>query len=294
MLQGDPYTPGSKFDLTSLRVLNPKLSILTWLGYTRPDKRIPIYNLYNHTQTPVEDGWSVRFTQVRDFRGKQNSYDSHNGTDFAIPVGTIVTAAAPGRVIRVSSEFHRGGLKVFIDHGHGLVTTSNHLGRALVHVGQDVQRGQPIALSGASGVDMVAAFPFNAPHVHYNVWLNGTTVDPFSHHPNTPSIWLKHNDPRPHTNPTPTIDQHYTPTDWDDTLTQNAIATCKDPQLRHTLENTPSPSQRATDTLFAMNYYPTRFEGHASMLYPQTHPRTPTLSLPFRHQDFIGIVHLDD
>ena len=74
------------------------------------------------------------------------TYDIHNGTDFATPVGTRVVAGAPGVVRRVSSEFHRGGLKVFIDHGGGLVTGANHLSRALVRVGERVSRGQLVAL----------------------------------------------------------------------------------------------------------------------------------------------------
>jgi murein DD-endopeptidase len=152
----------------------------TWLGRRRADRRVPIYNLFNRTPTPIADGWSVRKTQVRDFRGGTLTYDSHNGTDFAVPPGTIVVAAAPGRVLRVSSEFNRGGLKVFVDHGRGLVTTSNHLGRALVRDGDLVRRGQPIALSGASGIDMFLMFPWNVPHVHFNVWLNGEPVDPFA------------------------------------------------------------------------------------------------------------------
>ena len=83
----------------------------------------------------------MRVTQVRDFRGGTLTYDSHNGTDFAVPVGTEVLAAAPGRVFRVSNEFHRGGLKVFIDHGAGLITTSNHLARSLVRPGDVVRVG---------------------------------------------------------------------------------------------------------------------------------------------------------
>ncbi len=78
-----------------------------------------MYNLFNRTPTPLEDGWSVRKTQVTDFRGGTLTYDSHNGTDFAVPVGTVVVAPAPGKVLRISSEFNRGGLKVFLDHGRG-------------------------------------------------------------------------------------------------------------------------------------------------------------------------------
>src|SRR6185369_4667667 len=108
------------------------------------------------------------------------TYDSHNGTDFVLPVGTVIVAPAPGKVLRVSSEFNRGGLKVFIDHGRGLATTSNHLARALVREGQTVRRGEPIALSGYSGIDSLIAFPFSAPHLHFNVWLDGAYVDPFA------------------------------------------------------------------------------------------------------------------
>ena len=83
-----------------------------------------------------------------DFRGRDLTYDSHNGTDFAVPVGTKVLAAAGGEVVRIVSEFNRGGLKIFIDHGGGLMTTSAHLARPLVKVGQIVARGEAIALSG--------------------------------------------------------------------------------------------------------------------------------------------------
>ncbi|MDA1196225.1 MAG: M23 family metallopeptidase, partial [Planctomycetota bacterium] len=130
-------------------------------------------NLFNRTPTPEADGWSVRVTQVRDFRGRRLTYDSHNGTDFAIPPGTVVVASAPGRVASRRSEYNRGGLKLYVDHGDGLMSTYHHLGRTLVAVGADVARGQPIALSGYSGLDALVSFPWVAPHVHYNVLLGG-------------------------------------------------------------------------------------------------------------------------
>ena len=114
-VRGDPETPGTHFDTTSLGLLLPRLSLSLWLGRRRADRRIVISNFFNRTPTPIEDGWSVRVTQVRDFRGGRCTYDAHNGTDFAVPVGTVVVAAGPGRVLRVASEFHRGGLKVFVD-----------------------------------------------------------------------------------------------------------------------------------------------------------------------------------
>lgn len=290
MLKGNPYTPPSRFGLSSVKVLRPSLSISLFLGQRRHGRRIPVTNLYNHTPTPIEKGWSVRVTQVMDFRGKRNTYDSHNGTDFAVPPGTVVTAAAPGLVLRVSSEFHRGGLKVFIDHGHGLVTTSNHLGRALVRPGQRVARGEPVALSGYSGVDGFLAFPFSAPHVHYNVWLDGRSVDPFSAG-EEPSIWRRPNAPVPFSGAPE--DEGFVPTDWDHDAVQRAIAACRDPALRAELGAEPDPARRAMDALFYLNYFPTRFEGR-HLLYPRPHPRRPLLDLPFRAEDFDGIMFLDE
>lgn len=291
MLRGDELTPKTRFGVSSLRILRPKLALQTWFGVRRPDRRVPMYNLFNHTQTPVEEGWSVRVTQVRDFRGGQQTYDSHNGTDFAVPVGIEVVAAAPGVVMRVSNEFHRGGIKVVIDHGRGLITTSNHLGRALVGEGDIVGRGDPVALTGASGVDLVAAFPWNVPHVHYNVWLDGEPVDPFAR-PGDASIWLQHNDPRPPIVADDERDLAETEesleSQWDPDAVDEAIGGCLDADLQRRLGAITSLEKRAVDTMFHLNYFPTRFSVRP-MLYASKHEREPRLSLPFSADDFIGI-----
>src|SRR5512143_366703 len=125
-LRGDGLTPPSKFGVSSLGIFQPALAARLWLGLRAPDRRVAIYNYFNRTPTPESEGWSVRKTQVRDFRGGDRTYDSHNGTDFAVSPGTVVVAAAPGRVVRVSSEFNRGGLKVMLDHGHGVMTVTVH------------------------------------------------------------------------------------------------------------------------------------------------------------------------
>ena len=135
-LRGAPELQPTRWGLSSVKIFKPWISLPTWLGRTRADRRIPIYNFFNRTQTPPEQGWSVRVTQARDFRGGSFTYDSHNGTDFAVPTGTTVVAPADGRVMLLPNEFNRGGLKVLIDHGHGIATSSNHLGKALVQVGQ--------------------------------------------------------------------------------------------------------------------------------------------------------------
>ena len=287
--RGAEGVPPSRFDATSLGIFRPRMALATWLGRRRADRRVPIYNLFNRTPTPIADGWSVRRTQMRDFRGGTLTYDSHNGTDFAVPPGTVVVAAAPGRVLRVSSEFNRGGLKVFVDHGQGLVTTSNHLGRALVRVGDRVRRGQPIALSGASGLDMVLMFPWNVPHVHFNVWLGGEPVDPFAV-AGEASLWRRSNDPVPDDGLAG--DGAAVPTLWEAAEVEAAIATCDVAAMRDELRATPALEQRAMSLLFQMNYYPTRFANRRSP-YGATFPREPRLDLPFRAGDVAGIVFPD-
>ena len=277
--RGDRHTPKSRFDHTSLHVLRPALSVSLWLGRSRGDGRVVVSNLFNHTQTPVSDGWSVRKTQVRDFRGRALSYDSHNGTDFAVAIGTTVVAAAPGKVLRVANELNRGGLKVYLDHGQGLVTSSNHLGRALVQVGDVVARGQPIALSAYSGIDGLLAFPWSVPHVHYNTWLNGVPVDPFSVG-NESSLWRTGN--------APVVDDGraqdaFVPTVWSERAVNDVIDACAHAFMRERLASIAALDVRAMATLAALNMYPTRFpldfQG-TPRVYDDVHERRPLLDLP--------------
>ena len=283
-VRGGSGVPATRFGLSSLGIFHPGLSLKTWFGGRRADRRVPISCLFNRTPTPLAEGWSVRKTQVADFRGGTLTYDSHNGTDFAVPVGTLVVAAAPGMVLRISSEFNRGGLKVFIDHGRGLVTTSNHLARALVRVGDVVKRGEPIALSGYSGIDALVAFPWSVPHVHFNVWLDGEYVDPFAAVGET-SLWLGGNDARPADG---TEDEAAVHAAWDERDVLAAIESCTDPVSREALLREPDLGRRAMDALFFGNYYPTRFTARPK-LYRESHAREAALTLPFRAEDFDGI-----
>ncbi len=284
-LRGGGGIPPTKYDVTSLGVLHPVLSLKTWAGWRRPDGRIPITNLFNRTPTPIAQGWSVRKTQVRDFRGGTLTYDSHNGTDFAIPPGTLVVAAAPGRVLRISSEFNRGGLKVFVDHGGALITTSNHLARPLVRVGETVARGQPIALSGYSGLDGLAMFPWSVPHVHFNVWFNGDYVDPFSGDSTETPLWRDGNDPQPYRGGD---EPAYEPSPWNQAGLNAAVETCTNADVRAQLNAISDAAERAMAILFQLNYFPTLFPTRPDV-FTQRFEREGRLTLPFRATDFCGI-----
>lgn len=284
-LRGDPSTPPTRFGLSSLRILNPRMALPLWAGRPAHGRLVPIYNLVSHVRPPLDEGWSVRVTTARDFIGTQLTYDSHNGTDFAVPPGTHVVAAAPGVVRRVSREFHRGGLKVFIDHGAGVITSSNHLARALVREGDRVRRGEAIALSGYSGIDGVVTFPWGAPHVHFNVWLDGEYVDPFAL-PGETSMWRAGNWPVPDDGFAG--DETVTPTAWDASAVDRGARACVHPASRAEIDGAPDLDARAMALLFHMNYFPSRFT-ERPRVYLDRHPRAPRLDLPFRREDFDGV-----
>lgn len=96
----------------------------------------------------------------------------HTGIDIGVPLGTIVKAARYGTVIYTG---YNGafGLVVIIDHGNSLATMYAHLSRVFVSVGQRVGTLQSIAASGNTGWS-------TGPHLHFQVDLQGTPVNPLS------------------------------------------------------------------------------------------------------------------
>lgn len=96
---------------------------------------------------------------------------SHQGVDYAIPEGSRVFATADGKVKEVKVRNSTSGQTVVIDHGGGYETSYSHLSKISVRKGQQVRRGDIIALSGDTGLSL-------APHLHYEVRLGGMRVDP--------------------------------------------------------------------------------------------------------------------
>ena len=96
----------------------------------------------------------------------------HNGTDFATPTGTAVLAAADGQVIRVEKHPFAGRY-IEIQHHGQYKTRYLHLSKSLVRKGQRVERGQRIALSGASG-------RVTGAHLHYELHVNNRPVNPMT------------------------------------------------------------------------------------------------------------------
>ena len=96
---------------------------------------------------------------------------SHQGVDYTVPEGSRVFATADGTVREVAQRNSTSGQTVVIDHGNGYETSYNHLSKINVRKGQQVRRGDIIALSGDTGLSL-------APHLHYEVRYNGMRVDP--------------------------------------------------------------------------------------------------------------------
>ncbi len=94
----------------------------------------------------------------------------HPGLDLSAPYLSAVYSTAPGTVIFTGTK-EGYGRTVDIDHGHGIVTRYAHLHRILVARGQKVGAHVEVGELGSTGRT-------TGPHVHYEVQVNGSPVDP--------------------------------------------------------------------------------------------------------------------
>ncbi len=94
----------------------------------------------------------------------------HTGVDIGVVTGTPVHATADGTVVFAGWNYIYGN-QVIVSVGGGLDTMFGHNSRLLVRSGQQVAKGQVIALSGSTGWS-------TGPHVHYEIDQNGQPVNP--------------------------------------------------------------------------------------------------------------------
>ena len=95
----------------------------------------------------------------------------HEGIDISAVEGSPIVATAAGRVSFTGRRVGYGQT-VVIQHDFGYETLYGHASQILVRRGQDVERGEVIALVGRTGIT-------TAPHVHYEVRQNGRPTDPY-------------------------------------------------------------------------------------------------------------------
>ena len=97
----------------------------------------------------------------------------HEGIDIGVPTGTPVVASAAGTVI-VSGWMGAYGNLVVVDHGNGVATAYAHNSSLAAGVGQRVAQGGLIAYAGNTGIS-------TGPHVHFEIRVNGSAVDPLGY-----------------------------------------------------------------------------------------------------------------
>ena len=93
----------------------------------------------------------------------------HSGIDISCSLGSPIQATADG-VVSHAGWTQKSGYVVVLEHGCGFTTVYAHNKKNMVKVGQTVKRGDIIGYVGSTGKS-------TGPHVHYEVWKNGRSVD---------------------------------------------------------------------------------------------------------------------
>lgn len=112
----------------------------------------------------ITSGFGMRYHPILHFAR------FHRGIDFGASYGSPIVAAADGQV--AAAGWAGGyGRQVRLAHGGGIMTTYSHMSRLVVEPGSLVHQGQLIGYVGSSGLS-------TGPHLHYEVYRNGTPVNP--------------------------------------------------------------------------------------------------------------------
>jgi len=109
-------------------------------------------------------------------------YKTHSGIDIGAGYGTAVLAAADGTVATAAYDAGGYGNYIIIDHGNGNMTLYAHMIQMSVGVGQTVTQGQTIGFVGSTGMS-------TGPHLHFEVYVGGTRVDPLLYFSNYTAAW---------------------------------------------------------------------------------------------------------
>ena len=127
-----------------------------------PVPNVYVTSPYGYRVYPITGGWFM-----------------HNGVDLRSACGNPQYASAGGTVVGVRGAYGNGthGNQVLINHGvvggNSYITVYNHLSGFAVSPGQQVSQGQTIGYTGATG-------NVTGCHVHFEVWKNGSTIDPMT------------------------------------------------------------------------------------------------------------------
>jgi len=117
--------------------------------------------------------WPMNGSVISRFGVNRGNGRIHLGLDIGAAHGANVVAADSGTV--VAATYNEGGLGYYvaISHGNGMTTYYGHLSSYTVSKGDYVSKGQLIGYNGSTG-------NATCPHLHFEVYVNGTRVDPLT------------------------------------------------------------------------------------------------------------------
>ena len=165
---GDQLTGENRIDAVSINNRNRNISAYLYEGIYYDEEGLSIERAF--VRRPVSSKYRISSSfNPRRVHPVTGLLRPHNGTDFAVPIGTSVYATADGVVSRVLNHKY-AGLYIEISNGQTYRTRFLHLSKALVKKGQRIKRGQKIALSGNSG-------RITGPHLHYELHIRGRAVN---------------------------------------------------------------------------------------------------------------------
>jgi hypothetical protein len=175
-----PVSPDQQEEIDPDAALEPTVKeSIQQFNFLRTAMYSDIYHHYafqwqSHSQPSL---WPVNGILRSSFGGRSDPFSGegafHTGIDLQAARGTPVHVTADGVVESAGWSTGYGKL-VVVDHGNGIDTYYAHLSHFLVIPGQEVRRGEVIALSGGTG-------RATGPHVHYEVRLHGTPVNPYKY-----------------------------------------------------------------------------------------------------------------
>ena len=119
--------------------------------------------------------WPVDGVTSSDYGWRNGNF--HHGLDVATPSGSLIRAARGGKVVK-TGWLGVYGLIILLDHGNGVQTLYAHNSKILAKVGDLVEMGEGISISGSTGKS-------TGPHLHFEIRCNGKTINPEYYLPRT-------------------------------------------------------------------------------------------------------------
>ena len=145
------------------------------LSYTPPKDNEK--DIITYIALPLSGEISKEFSDTELIYSKtMNDYRTHSGIDIKADIGSDVCSPQNGRITEISKDEHLG-YTITIDHGNMKSKISNLSSKIDLKVGDKVNLGQKIAISGDSAEYEIS----DPPHIHYELIVNGVNVNPLEY-----------------------------------------------------------------------------------------------------------------